>query len=39
MLGSRLIHHEGVEEFDPDLKFYRAYKGKNHKRGGGLGRK
>lgn len=25
---------QGVEEFDPDLNFHRAYKGKNHKPGG-----
>jgi hypothetical protein len=30
---------QGVEEFDPGLKFYRAYKGKNHKPGGGKERK
>lgn len=29
---------QGVEEFDPDLNFHRAYKGKNHKPGGARGR-
>lgn len=29
---------QGVEEFDPDLNFHRAYKGKNHKPGGSRGR-
>jgi hypothetical protein len=31
MLGQRLIHHAGEEEFDPDPIFQQAYKGKNHK--------
>lgn len=29
---------QGVEEFDPDLTFYRVYKGKNHNPGGARGR-